>query len=125
MFYPEFERLLSPRTADLVKGLDAYLHGLSAEARDSINPRIVAQRTGAPLKDVVLLLEQAVDRGILRRRYHIWCPITQVGLYWLDDLKDAPEFFECDQCDVGRHPLTAAVIAVRYALSALPVAVGE
>jgi len=127
MFFPGFERLRSSRLDrdGLVARLDAFLGHLPEGARQTINPRIVAEGLGSPLVDVVNLLEAAVDDGILRRRYHIWCPVEQTGIQWLENLADAPELVPCDQCNEGEHAITPDMIAVRYAIAEVPVAVGD
>jgi len=65
-------------------------------------------------------LELGVESGLLRHRFHLWCPIEEAGLRWLDSLAHLSETFECDLCDEGPHTYTPDDIEVRYVLMAGP-----
>lgn len=122
MYFRELEtlRVLKAVEPALLEALDVYLHRIGEPARSSLNPRIIAQELRAPLPQVLALLELGVESGLLRHRFHVWCPIEEAGLTWLDSLAQLPETFDCDLCDEGPHTYTPDDIEVRYVLTAGP-----
>jgi len=132
MYFRELEtlRVRSFRAPGLVEALDAYLQRLAAPARSSarkrgtelveLNPRIMAQELRAPLPEVIDLLEAGVESGVFRHRFHVWCPVENAGLRWLESLPQVSETFDCDLCDEGPHNYTPDGVEVRYALTREP-----
>ena len=118
MYFRELETLRGRRSTEpeLVEALDEYLHRIGEAARSSLNPRILAEELHAPLSQVIALLELGVESGLLRHRFHLWCPIEEAGLRWVDSLAQASDKFDCDLCDEGPHTYTADEIEVRYVL---------
>lgn len=119
MYFRELETLRDRRWTEpgFVEAFDAYVHDLGGPARLSLNPRIVAEQLQASLSQVLALFEHGVESGLFRHRFHVWCPVEEAGLRWLDSLSDIAETFECDLCDEGPHVYTPDDIEVRYALT--------
>jgi hypothetical protein len=94
-----------------------HIHTLSPDELSTVNPRLVAVRIGATISDVVAALERAVERGDLRHRFRVLCPVTDGGVRWAESTEELAGTYACDLCDLGQHAFDPEFIEIRYAPS--------